>query len=377
MDVFYRIRSLFALGYDVLLVSFYNPTQSFPDTSVLEQYCKKIFSIPYARRNLKKFFSWKPYSIATREVWDALDEVFEQLNREQFTIDAVIAESHHVITVAERAKNCLNIPRVFLRSHNHEPKFMWGVALSSNFFSLERFFFLAEAFKYTLYLPNLMKRLDGSASIWHISFDECRKAKKRYPLHDHQFLPAGIDLSKLKLRNVCLSKKVLFTGALFSPNNIHGINWYLKKVHPLMIANDKDYQLIIAGNTSGARREDLQKLTEYKRVSLYDTPENMDPIYDEAHVFINPMRLGAGVKLKTLDAAIRGVPVVTTATGNEGTGLVHEKEVLVADSPEAFSRSLCQLLESKEKCTELSRNAHQFLNNHYHQESSLEKLMRK
>lgn len=373
MDVFYRIKALAELGYDVILISFYNPLLTVPENSVLDRFCKRIFTIPYQRRSYRKFLSLKPYSIACREVWNELDPVFDNLKREK--IDAVIAESPHVVTVAERAKKRLDIPRLYIRSHNDEPRFMRSVALSSPTFSIERVFFLAEAFKYTRFLPKMMSELGNSASIWHISFDECREFADKYPSIKHHFLPAGIDLTRLQKVKDCSSKKVLFAGALYSPNNIHGLQWYLKEVHPLMLERDKEYQLIIAGNTAGANPTMLKRIKNNERVIFYDTPGNMEPIYEEAQVFINPMLLGAGVKLKTIDAAIQGLPVVTTSIGNEGTGLSHQKEVLVGDTPEEFAGHLFELLSQCERCRDLSESAVKFLKRNYDQKQSLKKLM--
>ncbi len=48
--------------------------------------------------------------------------------------------------------------------------------------------------------------------------------------------------------------------------------------------------------------------------------ESLEPSYAEASVFIAPLFTGAGVKFKTIDAMVRGVPVVATPVGAEGIG---------------------------------------------------------
>lgn len=375
MDVYFRIKALSELGHRVILISFFNPLLTVPETSVLENFCQKVFTIPYDRRNIRKFFAFKPYSIACREVWGEIDRVLDILKKDKCAIDAIIAESPHVMTVVERAKAELDIPQVYLRFHNDEPRFMRSVALSSSLFSIERVFFLAEAIKYKSYFPKMMNAFDDSVTIWHISFDEFMIFEKRFPHLKHQFLPAGIDISRLQQTRIQHSKKVIFAGALFSPNNVHGLKWYLREVHPLLLNEDHDYQLIIAGNSSGANPKDLKYFKNHDRVIFYDTPKCMDSLYEEAQVFINPMLLGAGVKLKTLDAALRGLPVVTTTIGNEGTGFTNENEVLVADEPKEFKNHLISLLKSKEKCSRLSEAAVEFLRVSYDQKQMLEKVL--
>lgn len=375
MDVYFRIKALSELGHRVILISFFNPLLTVPETSVLENFCQRVFTIPYDRRNIRKFFAFKPYSIACREVWGEIDRVLVILKKDKCAIDAIIAESPHVMTVVERTKAELDIPQVYLRFHNDEPRFMRSVALSSPVCSIERIFFMAEAVKYARFLSKMMNQMNESTCIWHISLDECKDFSKKYPHLNNRFLPAGIDLSGIEPVKACFSKKVLFAGALFTPNNIHGLKWYLREVHPLMLKHDRDYQLIVAGNTRGADPENLNYFRGQERVIFYDTPEKMNSIYDEAQVFINPMRFGAGVKLKTLDAAARGLPVVTTNVGNEGTGLSHQNEVLVGDTPNEFSSHLCGLLSNVDRCQDFSNKALHFIRQNYDQKRSLERLI--
>lgn len=54
-------------------------------------------------------------------------------------------------------------------------------------------------------------------------------------------------------------------------------------------------------------------------------------------VFVCPLRFGAGLKKKVMDAAVAGCPVVTTSVGNEGTGFINDRHIFVADDPVEFA----------------------------------------
>jgi len=372
MDIFFRLKALFELGHCVTLIAFYNPVQGKPSKSPLNQYCKEIYALPFLRRKLSKVFQFRPYSIASKENWQQLDLIINSLKMSSF--DAVIAESHHVLTAASRVRKNLNIPKLYLRSHNDEPRFMKSVSQSSELFSLKWLFYRLESMKYSYFLPTLMETISPNA-VWHISLDECQEQKKTDSNRKHCFLPAGIDVHAIRKWKGADKKNVLFAGALFSPNNYHGLLWYLNEVHPSLVKMVEGYNLLIAGSTFGVKKNKLARLLNVEGVTFYDTPEEMEPIYDMARVFINPMLFGAGVKLKTLDAIIRGLPVVTTSIGNEGTGLSSGKEVFVADTPDGFIKSLTLLLNDEEKCEELSRSAADFVNQNYDQKRSLESLI--
>jgi len=68
-----------------------------------------------------------------------------------------------------------------------------------------------------------------------------------------------------------------------------------------------------------------------------------------ATVMVVPLRAGSGIKLKILQAMAAGVPVVTTSIGAEGMGVIHGREVMIADDSEQFARCTVQLLNDPER----------------------------
>jgi glycosyltransferase involved in cell wall biosynthesis len=56
-----------------------------------------------------------------------------------------------------------------------------------------------------------------------------------------------------------------------------------------------------------------------------------------------PVRAGAGTRIKILEAAAIGVPVVSTPLGAEGLGLVHERDVLIADTTGALADAIVRV----------------------------------
>ncbi len=373
-DVYYRLKALFKLGYDVTLVAFYNPALPQPELEPLLKLCARIISIPYLRRQWSKILHWKPYSIASRENKEQVNQAIASLRGEPF--QAVLAESHHVLTMAREFQKGLGISKCVLRSHNNEPRYMLSLAQTSPKLSIQQLFFFVEACKYACYHPVLMRSMRPADAIFHISHDECEKGKQNYPGIEQYFLPAGIDLSQLRSYNNSAKCQVLFAGALFSPNNLQGLQWYIEKVHPHLVESIPGYQLIVAGNTKGADQKLIARmLASHSAIRFHDTPADMTPIYEKAQVFINPMQYGAGVKLKTVDALLKGLPVVTTTIGNEGTGFQHFQHVFVADDPMLFAESIQLLLDSDSERERIVGQAQEFLEKHYDQKKALEQLL--
>ncbi len=111
---------------------------------------------------------------------------------------------------------------------------------------------------------------------------------------------------------------VLFTGALNRADNHDGIEWFLQRVWPAVLRAVPSARLVIAG---AHPRPGLERMVaRADRAVLTGYLESLEPSYAEASVFIAPLFTGAGVKFKTIDAMVRGVPVVATPVGAEGIG---------------------------------------------------------
>ena len=72
----------------------------------------------------------------------------------------------------------------------------------------------------------------------------------------------------------------------------------------------------------------------------------MQRLYDTAHVAVVPLRWGAGVKGKVVEALRCGLPLVTTGVGAEGLPDI-EQVLCIADQPDVFAREVVLLLESE------------------------------
>ncbi|KYK82417.1 hypothetical protein SA3033_10320, partial [Aggregatibacter actinomycetemcomitans serotype d str. SA3033] len=199
---------------------------------------------------------------------------------------------------------------------------------------------------------------------------------KKYKIN--LFLPASINIDDIVLYSIKEKKKVLFVGSLFMPNNIEGLFWYLDEVHSNVLNKFPDYKFIIAGNTKDINVMSLKKkLNEYTSIDFHESPSDLElsKLYYDCSLFINPMLSGAGVKLKTINAIKNGLPVVSTSTGNEGTGLLSSESILISDDPYSFSNNILNLLTNEHERALLTNNAQKFILDKYDLNKNLKKIL--
>ncbi|WP_193598479.1 glycosyltransferase [Microbacterium sp. YJN-G] len=130
---------------------------------------------------------------------------------------------------------------------------------------------------------------------------------------------------------------VLFTGALNRPDNESGMLWFLQRVWPDVIGAVPSARLVIAG--ANPRPALARAVERAPRAVLTGFVDSLEPWYARAAVFVAPLRTGAGVKFKTIDAMLRGAPVVATKVGAEGID-ASSLFAGITDEPGEFARAV-------------------------------------
>ena len=85
--------------------------------------------------------------------------------------------------------------------------------------------------------------------------------------------------------------------------------------------------------------------------------DQVAPLYRRAALSVIPIRAGGGTRIKLLESASHGVPVVATRFGAAGTGLRSGQELLLADNERDFAASCARLLNDGRLAARLATQA--------------------
>jgi glycosyltransferase involved in cell wall biosynthesis len=133
---------------------------------------------------------------------------------------------------------------------------------------------------------------------------------------------------------------IVFVGAYDHLPNVDAAEVLVDEIMPLIWAEQPGTRVwLIGGHVPAAV---LSLASEHVRVTGH-VPE-LQPYWARARVALLPLRFGSGVKGKVIASLEAGVPVVTTTIGNEGIGLVHGRDALISDRPDALAAHVVELL---------------------------------
>jgi GT2 family glycosyltransferase/glycosyltransferase involved in cell wall biosynthesis len=134
---------------------------------------------------------------------------------------------------------------------------------------------------------------------------------------------------------------LLFVGGRRHPPNEDGVNWFVREVLPLIRAARPDARLRVVGGHWKEARGALAAPGVQFTGRLDD--DQLGAAYRNARVALIPLRYGAGVKGKLIEAYAWGVPAVATPVGAEGVPDVESCTAIAADA-RAFADAVLQLL---------------------------------
>lgn len=148
--------------------------------------------------------------------------------------------------------------------------------------------------------------------------------------------------------------RALFVSHLARPENADAVRWLLSEIWPQVLEELPRARLRIAG--AGAPEDLIRAVVEEDSVDLLGFVDDLAPEYAAARAVVVPLRFGAGVKFKTIDALLQGVPVVTTSVGAEGIG-PETLYAAVADRSAELAAALVHALRETESVQPIADRA--------------------
>jgi glycosyltransferase involved in cell wall biosynthesis len=86
---------------------------------------------------------------------------------------------------------------------------------------------------------------------------------------------------------------------------------------------------------------------------------------ERAAVYVVPLRIGGGSRLKILEALAMGRAVVSTSVGAEGLDVEHDRHILLADDPQGFAETVLRLLNDPARCLALASEGRRLVEQSY------------
>lgn len=182
---------------------------------------------------------------------------------------------------------------------------------------------------------------------------DAARLRKLFRTQKVDVIPNALQLPERVLPLVA-NKQLLMVGAYGYDPNADAAEFFITDVLPLIRQRVPDAELHLVGASPQSIPSFSRKPEGVKFVGYAD---DLPATYAASRVVVCPIRYGGGTRVKLVEAAGWGKPIVSTTIGAEGLGMVHGNDALIADSAERFADACVSLLNDDELCKALGRGA--------------------
>jgi glycosyltransferase involved in cell wall biosynthesis len=373
-QLMWRTISGLAKKHRILLVSYINPGDN---PTVLTKLGVTVFPIPFARfygplgkaplkllmkrlfTLLQSFLYLRPYELQKYRSRSMTRLVKDLLKRE--SIDLIQCEYN---------LSALNLPKE-VRIHR---------ILVEHDVSMKPYR------RFTMSSRSIFTRLNGFMQSWLWELAEPRLCNNFNTIvtltpEDRTYLQQhGVDVPievippPVNVHDVTTIKKsdtICFVGSFNREANQEALEEILDTVWPEIQRVQPGCQLRIAGKHLTGKY--LSQIEHDPRVEYDGFVEDIDGYIAECSVFLAPIRLGGGLKMKITHALACGTPVVTTSVGAEGISLTNQEGLFIEDDSLMMAQLAVSLLRSPDRIKQISATAMAAVKSNFSLESALDK----
>ena len=182
------------------------------------------------------------------------------------------------------------------------------------------------------------------------------KPIRNIPLYIYDELAQGIE------KDFSKRKDLLFVGGFGHTPNIDAVLWFGREIFPKIQAKYPDIVWHVVGSKVPDEINELNG--EHIIIHGFVPDEELDRLYRGCRMAVVPLRYGAGVKGKVLEACYYQIPLVTTPIGAEGLSTA-EGAMIIEEDADRMAEKICRLYEDREQLKQLSDNCMAFIRNHF------------
>jgi glycosyltransferase involved in cell wall biosynthesis len=194
-------------------------------------------------------------------------------------------------------------------------------------------------------------------SVIAVSREDREQMQQEYGLENVFDIPTGVDTEYFRPSGKITTRPhhLVFTGSMDWLPNEDGIRYFTDQIMPRIKQAVPDVTLTVVG------RDPYPSLVELSKrdpsVIVTGRVDDVRSYIEEAAVYIVPLRIGGGTRLKIYEAMAMEKPVVSTTIGAEGLPVTNGEEIVLADTPETFAEAVVGLLQKESLAAEIGTRA--------------------
>jgi polysaccharide biosynthesis protein PslH len=169
-------------------------------------------------------------------------------------------------------------------------------------------------------------------------------------------IPTGVDVDYFRPSNEPEKPNtIVFSGAMDWMPNEDAITFFIKTILPRIRQDIPNASLCVVGRDPS---RGLRKLGDSEPgIEITGSVDDIRPFVHRSAVYVVPLRIGGGTRLKIFEAMAMGKAIVSTTIGAEGLPVRSGQDIVITDEPESFAKATIELLRDPTRRAEIGRTA--------------------
>jgi len=220
-----------------------------------------------------------------------------------------------------------------------------------------------QAGKLHRYEASMMRR---AARTIAVSDSDASALRRLAPAAILAMVPIGVDTAHYSRASPMIpvhAADIVFTGTLDYRANEDAATWFVRAVWPVIRRSRPAASCAFVGRNPGVA---LRRLDGYDGIAVTGAVPDDRPYMATASVYILPIRFGAGVRVKLLNAMSMACPIIATPAACEGVAVRDGQHLAIAaPEPIPFAKAVLALLDDPQRGDVLGQAARRFVAEQY------------
>jgi polysaccharide biosynthesis protein PslH len=319
------------------------------------EYCHELICIPHRRREkftagfyfelMVNLTSRLPYAVKKYESQAMRQEILNRVADRRF--DVLVCDFLAPAVNVPFGLNCASV----LFQHNVEAM-IWKRHYEVQTSAPKRAYLYRQWQKMRAFESKVCSRFD---SVIAVSQQDRETMQQEYEVQNVDDVQTGVDVAFFLPagRRKPLPQNLVFTGSMDWLPNEDAIRYFTEQIMPRIKREVPGLTLTVVGRDPYPTLVELSKRDP--SIIVTGRVDDVRPFMEEAAVYIVPLRIGGGTRLKIYEAMAMEKPIVSTSIGAEGLPIRNGEEIILADTPESFAEAVIGLLRNEVLASELGK----------------------
>ena len=356
-----------ARAHEITYVSFADPGEDPANIAGMREVCTRIETIP--RRDPPKG-SVKFYVDTARYLLNPLPYAVAKYRSREYRrrVQDLIDREHFDVVVCDFLFPTVNLPASLpcpsvLFTHNVESE-IWRRHAGTQAGRLQRALLRTQWRRMLKCEAAAMARFDVVLAVSDADAATLRALYARELTAPVHVVKTGVDTGffapddprQVKPRHL------VFTGSMDWLPNEDAILHFCDEILPLIRQAEPDVTFSVVGR---APTPAVRRLARAGSIEVTGRVDDVRPHVAQAGVYVVPLRIGGGTRLKIFEAMGMGKAIVSTSIGAEGLPVTHNRDIVIADEPGQFAAAVVRLMRDADARRELELAARQLVVERY------------